>query len=348
MRRSSGMRGQVFPAWVFGLLAVLALAIGLLQFGDRLSWQIRAQNAADAAAASMVAVQAQDINRMMILQTNLALEEVRIRYLADGAFFAARQTGYCKSLSIQCQGVFNAIIPKYDQAVHRYTTLALLYHQSTYKSTFANWKSDATNLLADLTSSPLCGTVSGLDCNFTYIVPPDGSGGIGGMALVDPKIVTFQISDGYASYANGGNLTPQASERNNPAYPVRAQVTVCRQVLPIIQSFFGIRAAPWTVIATGAAESFPVNDEWWKPGWMINSATGGYVRPPELVVSPPPGDLQETSGGLDDMYNPVFQGKVNTMPNSTARKLMEFDFSWWAALPLHPFLRSGTDYVAKC
>jgi len=342
----SGMRGQVFPAWIFGLLAALAIGVALLQYGDRLAWQVRAQNAADSAAMAMVAVQAQDINRMMALQTNLALEESRARQLADGAFFAARETGYCQQLSGGCHPTFDRLVSAFNQSLHRYTNLVLLYHASTRSSTFANWKSDATNLLGDLTTAPLCGTPSGLDCAFTYTVPPDGAGGVGGLARV--AYSTFQMDDGYGTYGFGGRLTPRADLVNDPFYPARAQVTVCRTVPPIISNFFGIQPAPWTVVATSAAADHEVLDEWWKPGWMFNPKNGAYVQPVEQFVGPPPSDSAETQPGLNDMYNPSFRGKGSRSYQYDVRKAFELQFSWYAAVPTHPFLTYGTDYTAKC
>ena len=60
MLNAHAQRGQTFPVWVFGTLTVLTLLGFSVNYGNSLYWQLRAQNAADAAAQGAHAAQLHD------------------------------------------------------------------------------------------------------------------------------------------------------------------------------------------------------------------------------------------------------------------------------------------------
>ena len=82
-------RGQTLPIWALGIAAALVLAFAALQYGEVLRWQVRAQNAADAAATAALSVQTQTWNQQLALVYAAAVEEWRIRNLLTGMQAAA-------------------------------------------------------------------------------------------------------------------------------------------------------------------------------------------------------------------------------------------------------------------
>src|SRR5580704_7977838 len=79
LRRIHRQRGQTLPVWAFGILTVLTLIAFAISYGSMVLWQIRAQNAADAAAQGLLSVQATQWNETTALLTAAAVEEYRIR-----------------------------------------------------------------------------------------------------------------------------------------------------------------------------------------------------------------------------------------------------------------------------
>ena len=59
-----GQRGQVLPVWAMGIVAMLIVTMAVVRYSDMVRWQVRAQNAADAAAQAIVALQTQQFNEM--------------------------------------------------------------------------------------------------------------------------------------------------------------------------------------------------------------------------------------------------------------------------------------------
>src|SRR5512146_2329914 len=55
-------RGQTLPFWAIGTMASLALLFFLANYVNAVSWQMRAQNAADSAASAMLSIQANVFN----------------------------------------------------------------------------------------------------------------------------------------------------------------------------------------------------------------------------------------------------------------------------------------------
>ena len=72
-------RGQVLPVWAMGIMAMLIVTMAVVRYSDMVRWQVRAQNAADAAAQAIVAVQTQQFNEMGMVLYAADVEEFRIR-----------------------------------------------------------------------------------------------------------------------------------------------------------------------------------------------------------------------------------------------------------------------------
>ncbi len=92
---SNAQRGQTFPVWAMGSLSLLVLVACVVNYGNMLVWQFRAQNAADAAARGMLSAQTSQWNQTMSLLHAAAVEEYRIRYILRDLDEVANNEGGC-------------------------------------------------------------------------------------------------------------------------------------------------------------------------------------------------------------------------------------------------------------
>ena len=77
-------RGQVLPIWILaGITAITLIFLGL-NYANTVRWQIRAQNAADSAASTLISIQTQRYNEAEIMLYAADVEEIRLRHLLDG------------------------------------------------------------------------------------------------------------------------------------------------------------------------------------------------------------------------------------------------------------------------
>ncbi|HET7815143.1 MAG TPA: pilus assembly protein TadG-related protein, partial [Candidatus Baltobacteraceae bacterium] len=81
LNRLESQRGQTMPFWVIGVLVALSAMFFLSNYVNAVVWQIRAQNAADAAASTSLAVTANMWNEETTILYAAAVDEYRIRYL---------------------------------------------------------------------------------------------------------------------------------------------------------------------------------------------------------------------------------------------------------------------------
>src|ERR1700676_5128615 len=127
-------RGQTLPIWSMGIACALALAFASMQYGDVLRWQVRAQNAADAAAVATLSVQTQTWNQQLALVYAAAVEEWRIRSLLTAMQAAAYNDPGCAATP--CATAFDTLKKEYMKAVTRYTNDVQLVNR-TSQYTFA-------------------------------------------------------------------------------------------------------------------------------------------------------------------------------------------------------------------
>jgi Flp pilus assembly protein TadG len=183
-------RGQILPVWIVAILTILILTFMALNYGNTLRWQMRAQNAADAAAQAVMAIQTQHFNELTAALYASNVEEYRIRALQDGMLNALNGAGGCtgapptpkaKAQALfttgtgTCDQVFNTLLPYYEEAVVRYGADVAELNNVATLATFSNWSADSASMLAHISSSSHCNTVStttvindGGDCQFQY------------------------------------------------------------------------------------------------------------------------------------------------------------------------------------
>ncbi len=90
-------RGQVLPVWAMGIVAMLIVTMAVVRYSDMVRWQVRAQNAADAAAQAIVALQTQQFNEMEMTLYAADVEEYRIRNILYALELTAYGNGGCRS-----------------------------------------------------------------------------------------------------------------------------------------------------------------------------------------------------------------------------------------------------------
>jgi Putative Flp pilus-assembly TadE/G-like len=155
----NGQRGQTLPIWVFGLLTSLMLMVMVFDYANDVRWQIRAQNAADAVAESIISVQAQHYNKMLMNLHAAAVEEWRIRKTMTALLTVLQGNGGCGTSAhggLSCDYVYNSLRANYIADVNRYTqdvqTMAALAQYS-----YTQQQADMTQIAQGYNSSN-CGS----------------------------------------------------------------------------------------------------------------------------------------------------------------------------------------------
>ena len=97
MHVNDGQRGQTLPFWVIGVLVVLSMMFFLANYANAVAWQVRAQNAADGAASSVLSVQANVYNEYSTILYATAVDEYRIRVLNQAILNTVYGVGGCGS-----------------------------------------------------------------------------------------------------------------------------------------------------------------------------------------------------------------------------------------------------------
>ena len=316
-------RGQTLPIWAMGIAATLVLAFASLQYGEVLRWQVRAQNAADAAASAALSAQTQTWNQQLALVYAAGIEEWRIRALLTAMQAAAYGDPGCGS---GCSTAFVNLRTQYMKAVARYTTdVQLINRTSTY--TLAEAEGDAQALVAQLSAN--CGKTNGGDCAFSYDV-----------VNVEPRATPLNDveEDGGAWVINNPG-TPASVKQDY--MPAQIEIVVCASVAPIVPSFLGFAPPTFTAIGRAAATSAMVTQEWIQPGYLINPATGTAFQPVEDWSN-----VANSGSGPNgwNWFQVNFGGnaaKAFPSADAYAEKVVGPEFSavtgWWNTVPIKPY-----------
>ncbi len=323
---SSRSRGQTLPIWAMGLGAALVLAFSALQYGEVLRWQIRAQNAADAAAAGALSVQTSAWNQQMAVMYAASVEEWRIRNLLEAMVVAAHgDAGCAKGGSTNCQPLYKSLKDQYVQAVARYTTdVQLMNRVSQY--TFAQAQADAKAIVADFQRN--CGKPNGGDCAFTYTVV-DMRKRVGNLNDVE--------QDGGAWVVNG--IAPAVVK--DDYVPAQIEIVTCAKVPPLVPRLLSFQPPTFTAVGRAAATGAMVTQEWIQPGRIVNPQTGQPFQPPEDFSG---GSTTATGpSGHNWFVNDYGGNSAKAFPtyNAYAERNTGPEFSavtgWWSTIPLAPY-----------
>jgi hypothetical protein len=324
MLLTSHSRGQTLPIWSMGIACALALAFASMQYGEVLRWQVRAQNAADAAAVAALSVQTQTWNQQLALVYAASVEEWRIKNLLNGLTAAAYADPGCTNGGANCQATFDALKQEYYRAVARYTADVQLVNR-TSQYTFAQAQGDARAIVAQLQAN--CGLANGGDCGVSYnvvnVVPRQGT-------------VNDVEQDGGEWVINNG--IPATVKLDYT--PAQIEIVTCAKVAPIVPAFLGFKPPTFTAIGRAAATSAMVTQEWIQPGVIVDPRTGNPFQPPETY-----GPATTATGPNNWNWFAVSYGGnvVKAFPgyNAYAESVNNPEFSaatgWWNAIPIKPF-----------
>jgi hypothetical protein len=359
--RLHGSRGQVFPLWVVAVLTTLALTYMIINYGNTLRWQMRAQNAADAAAQAVMAIQTQHFNEITAMLYASNVEEYRARLLLDGMLNSLNGGGGCGNLPTSqkasgqpnfgtgtgsCDQVFANLLPYYEESVQRYTNDLFLLNDVATLTTFNNWSADSAAMITHLDSSTLCNTTTTTvvisdrgDCAFKYTLHAINPRG--GLSTDATDAYQFSVHASYPETENAALFDPGMVD-----------IVTCAKVPPVIAAFGALNAKTHYVIGRAGATGVITEEDWFQPGTLVDSARGTslFFQPYENYT---PADAPGT-GLTYDWYGVSYGGtgwSVATTPDPFHTGQIDYRYvenngtngldvfaSWWGAMPYDPRL----------
>ena len=358
-------RGQVIPVWIGAILTTFALMFFGLNYANAIRWQLRAQNAADAAAQGVLAIQTQRWNLMLQTLYAMNVEEYRIRHLLDGLLLAVNDSGGC-TIDLTdytnntedfsngtCSESYVTLNAAYIKAVSRYTTDVQLLNDISALSTDTAWSGDARLMVNHLSNASNCNSMSvhtntqlynpsGGDCAFQYTIPSDGIAYRTGLEAVE--------MDAYGDLVPGlGRVaTYHTNDSENAALfaPAKVDIVTCAVVPPVIPSFGPFQAKPYYAVGRAAAQAVQVEQDWFEPGALVdpirNQLTNQFFQPTERYNGVEP-NVQPTG---NDWYDVDYGGNVAIATSYLGEPYFSEPFyvnemsarmGWWNAITTQPF-----------
>ncbi len=319
-------RGQVLPLWAFGMMSLLAMCFFLFQYATTIRWQVRAQTAADAAAAAALSVQTLQWNQEMMALHAASVEEYRIRRLIGTLLLVARHSGGCSSAPTTAPGVcpndFASLQPQLVAAVKRYGDDIALLHQLSYPTPAAQ-QNDANTIVQGLQAN--CGTPLGGDCGFGYT-----------MTAYTQRDDMEAVWENPSEVAVGAGTIPSMA---SIAQPAQVEVVVCRDVKPIVPSILGLQLPTFRAIGRAAATTAMVTEEWLDMGTIVNPATNQAFLPAETEAP-----YRAVGAGSYDWYTLNYGGNnAVAYPDQDAYELtaendeLSAYTGWWSSIQMQPF-----------
>lgn len=236
----------MLPFWALAVTCLIALTFFIANYANVLAWQIRAQNAADGAAALAMSVQGSVFNQQSTILYAVAVDENRMRYLNQAILNTIYGSGGCATQSGACAANYSTLVGEYNQALTAYQNdLQLLQRANNF--TQGGQQADQQKAVG------LVGTDCTInDCAFAYTVKDTSS-------------------TGAACHGKSCGNVPQ-----------RVDVVVCHKVPLVAGALFGL-AANGVFNAVGRAASIVAasNPEVFSPGATVNPATNQMYQPAE-------------------------------------------------------------------
>ncbi|HUY41911.1 MAG TPA: pilus assembly protein TadG-related protein [Candidatus Dormibacteraeota bacterium] len=347
---SHAQRGQTFPIWAFGTLTVLTMLALAMSYGQMVAWQMRAMNAADAAARGMLSVQTTQWNETEAALHAAAVEEYRLRVTMNDLLEVIHGDGGCKGSTPSCATLYANLRQNYLDSLSRYTNdVAIVGRVST--PTWSNQVSLIQSALSQYQTN--CGTASGGDCAFNYTLVE---------ATPRPSTYTEDV------YADCCNMVVGGGTSGHPKLdltPMQIEIVACARVTPWMPTFWNWNGSAVNVVGRAAATSIQDTQEFMWVGSMVDpaSSSSAVFQPSEYPES---SDDQTAGFSNNDRYYRVdYGGNPNNTYNpgdpSTSDGSGGFTYSashpglyvadgWWSTMAIKPFagaLSAGSSFTCK-
>ena len=244
--RLRDQRGQMLPFWALAVTCLITLTFFIANYANVLTWQVRAQNAADSAAALAMSVQGSVFNQQSTILYAMAVDENRIRFLNQAILNTIYGAGGCATQAGGCAADYASLVPEFRKALTAYQDdLGLLQEANNF--TEGGQQTDQMKAVG------LIGTDCTVnDCSFAYTVKDSSS------------------TDAPCHGHSCGNI------------PQRIDVVACHNVPLIAGRLFGLAAhGVFSAVGRAAAIVTASNTEVFSPGTSVNPATDQVFQPPE-------------------------------------------------------------------
>jgi hypothetical protein len=330
--------------WAFGSLSVLVLFVMVLNYGSMIRWQMRAQNAADAAARGILAAQTSQWNQTTEVLHAATVEEYRIRYLLNDLLEVINNNGGCNDDPDtipdpqSCDQMYMNLRGQYFDAVKRYTAdVALMNRVSS--PTQQDQITQMTAALAQYQAN--CGQANGGDCAFQYT-----------LIAAKPRQNSYLenvYADCCAMIVGGGTQ----GHPNNNLTPLQIEVVTCAKVPSMIPSFwkFTAGAQPFTAVGRAGATSIMATQEFMYVGSILNPTTGKVFQPSEYPESNNGSAVftatNDTNYRIDYGGNPdnpwnfgnpaISNPKFGSFVYTPKDQGLLVGTGWWSAMPMKAF-----------
>ena len=239
-------RGQMLPFWALAITCLITLTFFIANYSSVLTWQIRAQNAADGGAALGVSVEGSVFNQQSTILYAMAVDENRMRFLNQAILNTIYGSGGCATQASACAGDYASLVAEFNQALTAFQNdLQLLQQANNF--TQGGQQTDEMKAIAQIGTN--C-TVN--DCAFAYTVKDSSS-------------------TGASCHGHSCGNTPQ-----------RIDIVVCHNVPLIAGRLFGL--APngvYSAVGRAAAIVTASNPEVFSPGTAVNPTTNQVYQPLE-------------------------------------------------------------------
>ena len=290
--RRRGERGQLLPVWALGVVTTLALLLFVVNYANIVRWQIRAQNAADAAAGASTAPLADGWNEIELELYGATIDELRIRYLNQAILNTLNSnlgTTVCPNPTA-CTNDYNNLVTELNLAVGQYdaTENFLVNIGSMVNDRYLDPSNGAYETVTGGAVPNITGWQDDTTCTKIQGSPgyshQDGSySGSGSQPTPGPGHPGWS-STGCASQTDTAFLyTPMDIDGTNIGYgaPGIGEVVSCRDV-PLIQpKLFGLSTgANFRAVGVSAFTISPILSIF-QPGVSVNPATGNVYQPVE-------------------------------------------------------------------
>jgi hypothetical protein len=268
----------------------------MLAYSGEMQMQVRAQNAAFAAASAMAGLQSNKLNQLEAQLYAASLDEFRIRRTIDGMLLTVHRSGGCDpnppppaasgtsglpSDTSLCIAIYNDLRPRLATLVGRYDAETAQLNAFLASTSYRAIVRQARQLLKDIPKD--CTPAGSLDCQFNYTAIP-----VGGSILAPVAPANYFVHDTLFQRVQTGAGGPPSYEPS--LSPLSAEVVTCQKV-PLLAGipFIGTAARPgptYTVVGRAAARSIPAVQEWFVPGPATPGGQGRYTPLSGLNLQP--------------------------------------------------------------